>query len=115
MKNTIIVSSSCIFIDYVDVFSAHEFDLGNFTAIENAIETGDSKPIKQKLRRTPASFEGEEERHIQKTLKADVIEPSISEWASPPVLVRKRDGSIRWYVDYRALNKVSKKDMFPLP
>ena len=49
-------------------------------------------------------------------LKADVIEPLISEWASSPVLVRKkRDGSVRWCVDYRALNKVKKKDVFPLP
>jgi hypothetical protein len=48
-------------------------------------------------------------------LKADVIETSISDWASPPVLVRKRYGSVRWCVDYRALNKVSKKDVFPLP
>jgi hypothetical protein len=36
--------------------------------------------MKQKFRRTPASFEGEE-KHIQKMLKADGIEPSISEWA----------------------------------
>ncbi|KAK3093065.1 hypothetical protein FSP39_010650 [Pinctada imbricata] len=48
-------------------------------------------------------------------IKAQVIEPSVSEWASPPVLIRKRDGSVRWCVDYRALNKVTKKDVFPLP
>ena len=48
-------------------------------------------------------------------LEAGVIEPSTSEWASPPVLIRKRDGNIRWCVDYRALNKVTKKDVFPLP
>lgn len=44
-----------------------------------------------------------------------VIEPSISEWASAPVLVRKKDSTLRWCVDYRALNKVTKKDVFPLP
>ena len=52
---------------------------------------------------------------LRKMLKADVIEPSMSEWASSPVLVRKRDESVRWCVDYRALNKVTKKDVFPLP
>ena len=104
-----------LLIDYADVFSSHEYDIGNFTAIEHSIDTGDSLPIKQRLRRTPACFAGEEEKHLEKMIKADVIEPSMSEWASPPVLIRKRDGSVRWCVDYRALNKVTKKDVFPLP
>ena len=83
--------------------------------IEHAIDTGDATPVKQKFRRTPTSFEGEEEKHLVKMLKADVIEPSMSEWASSPVLVRKREGSVRWCVDYRALKKITKKDVFPLP
>ena len=104
-----------LLINYADVFSSHEYDIGSFTAIEHAIDTGDARPIKQRFRRTPACFDGEEEKHLEKMLKADVIEPSMSEWASSPVLVRKRDGSVRWCVDYRALNKVTKKDVFPLP
>ena len=67
------------------------------------------------MRRTPAGFAGEEKAHLEKMLKAGVIKPSISEWASAPVLVRKRDGTVRWCVDYRALNSVTTKDVFPLP
>ena len=104
-----------LLIEYADVFSAHEYDIGNFTAIQHCIDTGTSLPIKQRLRRTPVCFVGEEEKHLEKMIKAQVIEPSVSEWASPPVLIRKRDGSVRWCVDYRALNKVTKKDVFPLP
>ena len=43
-----------LLIEFADVFSVHEFDLGNFTAIEHAIDTGDAAPVKQKFRRNAA-------------------------------------------------------------
>ena len=60
-------------------------------------------------------FVDEEEAHLQKMLDAGVIQPSISERASAPVLIRKRDGGVRWCIDYRALNLVAVKYVFPLP
>ena len=98
-----------------DVFAKTEFDLGHFSEIEHSVNTGQSRPIKQRMRRTPACFTGEEEAHLKKILEAGVIQESTSEWASAPVLIRKRDGSVRWCIDYRALNDVSVKDVFPLP
>ena len=100
--------------NFADVFATIDFDLGNFTAIEHAIDTKDAKSIKQHMRRTPACFVDEEESHLKKMLDAGVIKESVSEWASSPVLIRKRDGSVRWCIDYRALNDVTVKDTFPL-
>ena len=47
--------------------------------------------------------------------KIGVIQESCSDWASPPVLIRKKDGTIRWCIDYRRVNNVTVKDAFPLP
>ena len=44
-----------------------------------------------------------------------LISPSKSPWASPTVIVQKRDGSTRFCVDYRKINKVTRKDAYPIP
>ena len=48
-------------------------------------------------------------------LEKDIIQPSTSPWASPIVLVRKKDGSHQFCVYYRKLNSVTKKDAYPIP
>lgn len=65
-------------IDYSKVFSTNEYDIGNFTAIEHCIDTGDSQPIKQHLRRKPFCFAGEEEKHLEQMINADGPHPLYS-------------------------------------
>ena len=101
--------------EFEDVFAKSEFDLGKFNTIQHGIDTGTNRPVKQRIKRTPLGFAGEEEAQLKKMLSAGVIRPSVSEWASAPVLIRKRCGSVRWCVDYRALNALTIKDVFPLP
>ena len=96
------------------VFASHIYDLGIFQEIEQTTNTRDAKPIKQRMRRTPVQFAGEEEKELSKMLKTGVVQPSISEWASAPVLVRKRDGTVRFCIDYCAFNNAAVKDAYPL-
>ena len=101
--------------EYEDIFSKDDMDLGTFSDVTHHIKTADAQPIRQKMRRTPLNFEAEERGHLEALMKAEVIEPSASEWASPPVLVRKKDGKVRYCIDFRQLNDVTVKDAYPLP
>jgi len=107
-----------IFIDFLeefqDVFSK-EVIAGNCDVVEHVINLKDSLPIKQVPRRIPFQMREEVNKIIEDMRKQGVIEESQSPWMSPAVLVKKKDGTIRFCVDYRKLNSKTVKDSFPLP
>ena len=100
--------------EYRAAFASSELDLGTFKDIKHHIDTGGAEPIKVKMRRTPVHFVEEESVMLEKMLEKGVIRPSTSAWAAAPVLVRKKDGKLRWCVDFRGLNGCTVKDQFPL-
>ncbi|GFY12549.1 hypothetical protein TNCV_2447401 [Trichonephila clavipes] len=101
--------------EFQSVFSRTSEDFGRTRLTKHRIDTGDHPPIKQHPRRLPFAKQGEVQKLIKDMKNNDVIEPSSSPWASPIVLVRKKDVSTRFCVDYRRLNDVTKKDSYPLP
>ena len=78
------------------------------------IETGEATPKKQASRRMPFAVRSEVAQQLRDMQAAGVVKPSNSPWASPVVMVCKRDGTHRFCVDYRELNSVTKDDTFPL-
>ncbi len=101
--------------DNADVFSTDPQDIGCIPGVEHAIDTGDNAPIKQRPYRTEFSNRAEIRKQIQQMLKSGIIRESVSPYASPVVLVNKKDGSKRMVIDYRKLNSISKPVSFPLP
>ncbi|VDI25419.1 Hypothetical predicted protein [Mytilus galloprovincialis] len=84
-----------LLVQFQDIFAKNELDIGHFTKIKHRIDTGDAAPVKERLRRTPLGFEKEEKAHLQDLLNKKIIQPSSSEWAAAPVLIRKKCGALR--------------------
>ncbi|GFU71982.1 retrovirus-related Pol polyprotein from transposon 412 [Trichonephila clavipes] len=111
--NGLLIASTLV--DLPEKLSRNSSDIGHTTVTQHRIDTADHPPIKQHPRRLPFAKQEEVGTLLREMQENDIIEPSSSPWASPIVLVRKKDGSTRFCVDYRKLNDVTKKDSYPLP
>lgn len=92
-------------------------DIGFTDVVEHEIIMTDpqQRPIKIPPRRLQGKIKSDVDQEVVNMLRSDLIEPSDSSWSAPVVPVRKPDGSVRLCVDYRALNKATYKDAYPLP
>ncbi|GBM81628.1 Retrovirus-related Pol polyprotein from transposon 297 [Araneus ventricosus] len=97
------------------LFSTSDSDVGRCNMTQHRINTVNHPPIKQYPRRLPLAKKEEAERLVKEMVDNGIIEESSGPWASPIVLVKKKDGSTRFCVDYRKLNEITIKDSYPLP
>ena len=101
--------------EYRDVFALADDELGCTSVVQHSIDTGDHAPIKQYPRCTPFVQRAQIAKLVTDMERKGVISPFVSPWASPVVLVAKKDCSTSFCVDFGPLNAITKKDVYPLP
>jgi len=98
---------------FEDMWDGH---LGTISAAKHRIEVPvEARPVRGVPYRAGPRMRQVEKEHIEDMLAQKVIEPANSEWASPVVFAPKKDGSLRFCVDYRRLNELTPRDAYPIP
>ena len=82
---------------------------------QHEIRTEDVPPIKQHAYRYSPQLQEVVNKEVDSMLEGNIVRPSSSSWSSPVVLAPKKDGTVRFCIDYRRLNSVTIKDVYPLP
>ena len=100
--------------EYKDVFSKEGDPISSTSLVEHEIYT-EGPPVSLPFRRQNPLVRAQEQSQVKEMLRDGVIRPSISPWASPVVMVKKKDGSMRFCVDSRKVNDATIKDAHPLP
>ena len=102
--------------EFKHIFADNLKELGRTDIAMHRIDIGDAPPQKQRYPYHAAPREQEFiKQEVQRMLENNLIQPSESDWASPVVIAKKKNGKLRFCVDYRKLNKATKKDSYPLP
>ena len=100
---------------YADVFDDGTSKYGAAKDVQHVIDTGNAKPISQPPHRVSPTERAVIREMTSDMLKRGAIQPSTSPWASPVVLVKKKDGKQRFCIDFRKLNQVTTRDVYPIP
>ena len=104
-----------IFSKWNSVFSKHLKDIGHTNLVEHHIKLNNKEPFKEPYRKIPPALIEEVREHIQEMLQAGAIRNSESPYSSNVVIVWKKDGSIRFCVDFRKLNSRTIQDAYAIP
>ena len=110
------VSDCCDLIpEDTDRFVDHDGWMGQTDWAEHGIDEQGSLLVKRIYQSVPLSKQKVVDEQLDKMLQQGIVEPSNSPWGFPTVLLTKKDGSVRFCVDFRLLNTLSRKDAYPLP
>jgi hypothetical protein len=101
--------------DNISIFATELRDLPGTDWYVHHIETGDAQPIRKRAYRHSPEAQREIQRQVQEMLDAGIIRESQSAWQAPVLLVKKKNGTARLCIDFRALNTVVKPMFYPLP
>ena len=104
-----------LFRMYRQLFALDDLDLGHTSIVKHKIELDDYKPLKDRYRWIPPHQYEEVRKHLNEMLEIGVIRKSNSPWASAVVLVRKKDGSLKFCIDLQKLNARTIRDAYSLP
>ena len=104
-----------LFIKYHGIFALEDLELGKTNIVKHKIVLEDPKPFRERYRRIPPHQYNEVKEHLKQMLEIGAIRKSKSPWASAVVLVRKKDGALRFCIDLRKLNARTVKDAQTLP
>ena len=107
--------AKALLLEFHHVFSLEPNEIGCTDATKHVIELMKDEPFKERFCRVAPPLVDEVRQHIQEMLDGSAIRPSQSPWCNAVVLVRKKDGSLRFCIDFRCLNARTKKDTYPLP
>ena len=97
------------------IFSRGPLDLGHTHTVKHEINLEEEAPFKEPYRHIPPALFQEVREHLRGMLQVGAIRESSSPFSSNVVLVRKKDGTIRFCIDYRKLNQRTKKDAYAIP
>ena len=96
-------------------FAQDETSIGTTPLTSMSIDTGTADPVSQKPYTIAMKHYDWVKNEIEKLLAAKVIHSSCSSWSAPIIVVPKGDGGKCLVIDYRALNKVTRKFTWPMP
>ena len=115
IRDNQVKGTKSILRDYMDVFATGETKLSSIPGILHKMELTDETPIRQRLYNADVRSQEIIDDTVNTLLEQGIIEVSESEWSSPVVLVKKPDESYRMCVDYRKINRVLRKEEWPIP
>ena len=104
-----------LMVEYQHLFTLNDLELSKTSKVKHEIRLSNPVPFKDIYCQIPPHKFDEVQSHLQDMLKVGVIRKSVSPWASPVVLVRKKDGSLRFCIDLKNLNTQTIKDRTVYP